>query len=1146
MSTTYNGNGVTNKYEGNTRTWNAQIAYTINDYADHVDVTVACNFYLQGSTSYRINIGSNHPLAAILKIDNETVQSFPGISGSYKAVYGSTPWTMFTYTDTYYKTGSQQTKTCTFSIDLDYPSAWHGDSSVSITGGIVIPAIDAPPTFTAVTSSTGSYFKNVSTYTATISNLDPKYGATISSVVLTLGSQTASRTTNGALSIAVNATGTFTPTIVATDSRGQSTTKTLTAITVSNHSEPTLTATVSSSGPYYVGATPYKVTITNASAKDGTSISSIKLTVGSQNTTRTTNGELSITPSTAGSFTPTVVITDSVGVSKTYTLTAITVYANTVPTCTATVSSSAPYYVGATPYKVTISSVAAYNSKTVSSVKLTLGSQTTTGTENGGLSITPNATLSNAIPTVVITDNIGASKTYSLSAVTVYANTAPSFNAATSTSGNYYAGVTNYSVTISNASAYNSKTIAQTKLTIGSQSVTGTGNGTLTIKVSTAGTFTPVVTVTDNIGASTSQNMSSLTVLANTPPSATVTVNNQSPYYEGVAARGYSVTLSNVTPYNSKTITQTKLTVGSQTATGTGNGTLSITLNTAGTFTPVVTITDSQGAVTTYTQSAITVNTRIAEASITKLERITSAGALDNEGTNAVLSATFTYSKFTGNYLTQPTVAINGTTTSNATWYTGWTSSGGFTGAVSWSSYQPNSPVTLYAKLTSTFAIDTSYVIFLTPKTTNKTGTAVTGKLSQAFYLLAGKAGGHALGIGKKPTADNLLDIGMATSMDGNLTVAQKFSTKYENSLLTGGAYTAAVTTSPYKPLKWSFNKGINPTNGDMVVIQTPSAGHDYGVFLSLDNGSNYHPIAHSGNNRLTTHYGNGSPLLLVYDSDWQCNSVFPLDGGTARVNVIGSWRVINGYLDGNTYPQCYCSTAAATAAKAGSMSSYVATANRYVMVNMVYANSSAGAITLNINGTGAKPIYINGAASSSSNYTLPAGSYLVFYNGTNYYFRTDGYIQAPLVTTTVPTFSAAPTSGQIVTADGTNGRVKTSGYTIATSVPSSAVFTDTKNTAGSTDSSSKLFLIGATSQAANPQTYSHDTAYVGTDGCLYSGGAKVLTSIANNITGSGTSGKLAKFNGTNTLTGGPTVTISTSAPTSSDGANGDIWLVYS
>ena len=51
---------------------------------------------------------------------------------------------------------------------------------------------------------------------------------------------------------------------------------------------------------------------------------------------------------------------------------------------------------------------------------------------------------------------------------------------------------------------------------------------------------------------------------------------------------------------------------------------------------------------------------------------------------------------------------------------------------------------------------------------------------------------------------------------------------------------------------------------------------------------------------------------------------------------------------------------------------------------------------------------------------------------------------------------------------------------------------TNTKNTAGSTDTSSKIFLIGATSQAANPQTYSHDTAYVGTDGCLYSNSTKV------------------------------------------------------
>lgn len=50
----------------------------------------------------------------------------------------------------------------------------------------------------------------------------------------------------------------------------------------------------------------------------------------------------------------------------------------------------------------------------------------------------------------------------------------------------------------------------------------------------------------------------------------------------------------------------------------------------------------------------------------------------------------------------------------------------------------------------------------------------------------------------------------------------------------------------------------------------------------------------------------------------------------------------------------------------------------------------------------------------------------------------------------------------------------------------------DTKNTTGSTDTSSKIFLVGATSQAANPVTYSHDTVYVGTDGHLYSNGEKV------------------------------------------------------
>lgn len=86
--------------------------------------------------------------------------------------------------------------------------------------------------------------------------------------------------------------------------------------------------------------------------------------------------------------------------------------------------------------------------------------------------------------------------------------------------------------------------------------------------------------------------------------------------------------------------------------------------------------------------------------------------------------------------------------------------------------------------------------------------------------------------------------------------------------------------------------------------------------------------------------------------------------------------------------------------------------------------------------------------------------------------------------TAAVGVFTATPTSGQVVVTDGTTGGVKSSGYTIATSVPSGAVFTDTKNTAGSTDTSSKIYLIGATSQAANPQTYSDNEVYA-TSGVL-------------------------------------------------------------
>ena len=80
----------------------------------------------------------------------------------------------------------------------------------------------------------------------------------------------------------------------------------------------------------------------------------------------------------------------------------------------------------------------------------------------------------------------------------------------------------------------------------------------------------------------------------------------------------------------------------------------------------------------------------------------------------------------------------------------------------------------------------------------------------------------------------------------------------------------------------------------------------------------------------------------------------------------------------------------------------------------------------------------------------------------------------------TVQTAVLDPTASGTSTTAITNITQDTNGVI----VPTKKTIVDTKNTAGSTDSSSKLYLIGATSQADNPQTYSDDEVYT-TSGVL-------------------------------------------------------------
>ena len=74
--------------------------------------------------------------------------------------------------------------------------------------------------------------------------------------------------------------------------------------------------------------------------------------------------------------------------------------------------------------------------------------------------------------------------------------------------------------------------------------------------------------------------------------------------------------------------------------------------------------------------------------------------------------------------------------------------------------------------------------------------------------------------------------------------------------------------------------------------------------------------------------------------------------------------------------------------------------------------------------------------------------------------------------------------TNQITLSANTKYKLTAGGSTYVFTTPAGGSSTDTKNTAGATNSTSKLFLVGATSQGDNPVTYSNSSVYA-TNGAL-------------------------------------------------------------
>jgi len=106
-----------------------------------------------------------------------------------------------------------------------------------------------------------------------------------------------------------------------------------------------------------------------------------------------------------------------------------------------------------------------------------------------------------------------------------------------------------------------------------------------------------------------------------------------------------------------------------------------------------------------------------------------------------------------------------------------------------------------------------------------------------------------------------------------------------------------------YFPAKWTYDTGQTPSDGDIITVKIPVAGHDYGVYISINNGASYHPAVVTSTSRLTTHYANGNYAVFIFKSDGSAASMFPLNGGNDRVTVSGGvWQGIDYYDSGNTY----------------------------------------------------------------------------------------------------------------------------------------------------------------------------------------------------------------------------------------------------
>lgn len=328
------------------------------------------------------------------------------------------------------------------------------------------------------------------------------------------------------------------------------------------------------------------------------------------------------------------------------------------------------------------------------------------------------------------------------------------------------------------------------------------------------------------------------------------------------------------------------------------------------------------------------------------------------------------------------------------------------------------------------------------------------------------KLGSHAFteGYGTKATVYAAHAEGESTTASGRSAHAEGTSTTASNTAAHAeGNYTFATGNVAHAEGAGSAARGnFSHAEGYFTIASAPKQ-HAQGQFNITDD-DQAHIV---GNGTSETARSNAHTL------DWSGNAWFQGDvyvGSTSGTNkddgsqklatesyvdskfsggsLMGEADKIK--LDNTNVAYGTCETAAATAEKVVTLSgntNWALTVGAIIMVRFS-VNNSASSVKLNVNGTGAYPIWYSnaeytGAGTAYTGYANRTITYM--FNGTHWVWVSGSYDA------------------------------------------------NTQSNTNSTDTSSKIFLVGATTQGSNKTTYSHGEVYVGTDHHVYSNSKQVV-----------------------------------------------------